>query len=154
MRSSFWEFRKESEDFNSTQRSDDSREASDHEIRHQVKRRFVIEDLVLARGTSESETFSANLLLTRAEGGQSGKNQIPEIPPTYLSVKVSGKEISLLSGLLNREIEIVEERRSSPKVLDLERDLETLRLENEDLQSELKTLKNFLMEPQRPKRVS
>jgi len=153
MRNSLWGQR-ESDLLFPNQRSTDSAKDQDSEIRHLVKRRFKVEDLVLSRGTVERETFSANLLLTRAEGGQSGKNQIPEFPPTYLSVEVSGKEISLLSGLIAREIEIVEERRSSPKVLDLEKELLTLREEREDLESEIRTLKNFLMETQRPKRVS
>lgn len=125
-------------------------------VLHEVRRSFVLEDLVLSRlSTEESGKFSANFLLGRAEGGgYPGKTQIPESPPTYLSLEVDGRELSLLSGLLSRKVELIEQRASSPKVQELETLVQSLRERLEHAEGENSTLKQFLMESQRPRRVS
>jgi hypothetical protein len=133
-----------------------SLERTGSQVLHEVRRSFVLEDLVLSKiKDQEKVEFSINFLLGRSEGrGYPGKTQIPESPPTYLSLEVDGRELSLLSGLLSRKIEIIEQRASSPKVLELETLVQSLRERLDHAESENQTLKQFLMETQRPRKVS
>lgn len=120
-----------------------------------VRRQWTVTDLSLNRRPGEEDSFSCSLSLERDGFTDSGRTPKPVKYSLCLSLRVRGKEIPLLTGLLSKEIQTSEELHSlsvsSEKLLE---QITELREEIQSLELENRSLKHTLMEIQRPKRVS
>lgn len=119
------------------------------------ERTFEFDDLLLKTTRGEDDLLLISFKLQRVGVADSGKNQNPVSKTLLLSFKAEKKEVALLTGLLGRQLQVEEELRPSFRAKEeMSEDLERLREENEELQSENLILKRSLMEIQRPRRVS
>jgi len=153
MGSSFWGSR--GTESNESTTSDGA--TLDQKVTHKVQpvtRTFVLSDLLLHRDPVE-DTFLLDFKLQRVGIENSGKNQNSSTSSPFLRFKATGKEISLFSGLLGRQLEIEEERRQdTSKIEDLTAELQLLRDAYHRLEADHIALKQYAMETQRPRRAS
>jgi len=119
-----------------------------------VRRGFTVTNLLLSSDPSEERDYVAVLHLERSDGGQFGTRPNSDESPLAFQLKISGKEVPLFSGILNREIQIEEEYIYRPYDREMEKTLTSLREDLREAQEENKLLKRYLMESQRPRRVS
>lgn len=135
-----------------------SKETLEPEVQYKilpVRRVFRISDLLLVRQGTDTDLFTLEFSLERERIRNSGKNQESSTQILLLRLKAVGKELALLSNLLDRDIEIEEERTTdTSKIEDLQSELQRLRESYKDLEFQHESLKNYLMESQRPRKVS
>lgn len=115
-------------------------------------RLFEISDLNVEK-EARTEVFLSTFKLDPVDGN-SGETQNP-VTPVQLSLKAEGREISLLSGLLNRHCRILELKQT--RVLNQNRvlqELQELRDENLRLKGEVSNLYGALELLQRPRMIS
>jgi hypothetical protein len=115
-----------------------------------VRRVFRLEDLNLSRTNSENHLF-VEMNLEREVCEIPGKTNIPVNAHLCLRFLIQTKEISLLSGLVGREIEIEEESNiDTSKLEEAVSDAQRLREENFHLKEELNSLRHYLGTINRP----
>jgi hypothetical protein len=119
-----------------------------------VRRVFQLEEINLSRTNSEAHLF-AEMNLEREVSQIPGKTNIPVNATLCLRFLIQAKEVSLLSGLVGREIEIEEESNvDTSKLEEAMSELQRLREENFHLKEELNSLRHYLGTMNRPGRAS
>lgn len=118
-----------------------------------VSRTFKLQYLTLTRSGCQEGTLEAEFELQRIGLGNSGNGQNSGNPNPLLRLKIEPRESQLLTSLLEREIQIEEVRQvDRNRIEQLESHLLSIREENSRLVSELKALRQYVQDSQRPLR--
>lgn len=118
-----------------------------------VTRTFLFQNVLLSRDSRDEDILLLDFELQRVDVPESGKNQNSGNGSLLLRFKALGKEISLFSGLLGRQVTFEEERKDLVSE-ETRSELQQLRDLVSRLETENQALKQCLMEIQRPRRMA